>query len=176
MMVRLVLTLWLFARVHAGSQNVYLDPSGNAHQLAMNQTNPFRLYTEEQLKQQRSEKRKRMRERRERARRLLQSRPPPEQLEQVSDEELQRMRKLGWFSGSAETAAYSSSVLVDPSQEYDKWAQAYRMLGGFIDCDHDKDGSGSGDQNGGGGACSRWMMWAAVGAWRNALDASAEPS
>ena len=36
------------------------------------------------------------------------------------------------------------------------------MLGGFIDCDNHKDG-GSGDQNGGGdGACSRWMMWAAV--------------
>ena len=39
------------------------------------------------------------------------------------------------------------------------------MLGGFIDCDHDQDGGGSGDHNGGGengGACSRWMMWAAV--------------
>ena len=34
------------------------------------------------------------------------------------------------------------------------------MLGGFIDCDNDKDGN-SGDNNGN-SACSRWMMWAAV--------------
>ncbi len=31
------------------------------------------------------------------------------------------------------------------------------MLGGFIDCDNQKD-EGSGDGKG----CSRWMMWAAV--------------
>jgi len=46
---------------------------------------------------------------------------------------------------------------------YDKWAQAYRLLGGFIDCDNEADGSGdnSGDGGGDGDACSRWMMWAA---------------
>ena len=57
----------------------------------------------------------------------------------------------------------------DPGDDYDMWQQAYRMLGGFIDCDHQKS-EGSGDNNnnnnnnGGdnGGACSRWMMWASV--------------
>ena len=79
------------------------------------------------------------------------------------------VRTLSWFSGGgADTGAYSSGVLADPSQDYDMWAQAYRMLGGFIDCDHDKS-EGSGDRNNGNGngrngngACSRWMMWAAV--------------
>jgi len=36
------------------------------------------------------------------------------------------------------------------------------MLGGYIDCDNHKDGGGSGSGDGGDGACSRWMMWAAV--------------
>ncbi len=48
----------------------------------------------------------------------------------------------------------------------EKWAQGYRMLGGYIDCDNGKDGGGSHDnKNNGGGnnmKCSRWMMWAAV--------------
>ncbi|KAL3906500.1 MAG: hypothetical protein SGARI_003980, partial [Bacillariaceae sp.] len=37
----------------------------------------------------------------------------------------------------------------DPGDDYDMWQQAYRMLGGFIDCDHQKS-EGSGDQDGGG--------------------------
>ena len=65
--------------------------------------------------------------------------------------------------------------------EYDMWAQGYRMLGGFIDCDW-RQGEGEPDGDGGGGdgqrqrrnaerdlsgdntddACGRWMMWAAV--------------
>ncbi len=60
-----------------------------------------------------------------------------------------------------------SSVIsyADPGDDYDMWQQAYRMLGGFIDCDNLKSqGSGSGDNDGGddGEACSRWMMWASV--------------
>ena len=46
----------------------------------------------------------------------------------------------------------------------DKWQQAYRFLGGVIDCSNSW-GGGSQDSGGGGGgdgACSRWMMWAAV--------------
>ena len=38
------------------------------------------------------------------------------------------------------------------------------MLGGYIDCDN-KQGEGGSHDDGdgeGGGACSRWMMWAAV--------------
>jgi hypothetical protein len=59
------------------------------------------------------------------------------------------------------TMAHSANYLADPSQDYDKWAQAYRMLGGYIDCDHDKEASHSNDKNNG-QACSRWMLWAAV--------------
>jgi len=63
--------------------------------------------------------------------------------------------------------------------EYDYWAQGYRMLGGFIDCDW-RQGEGEPDGDGGGDgqrqrrnaerdlsgdntddACGRWMMWAA---------------
>ena len=57
----------------------------------------------------------------------------------------------------------------DPGDDYDMWQQAYRMLGGFIDCDHQKsEGSGDHNEDGDGGnaenngACSRWMIWAAV--------------
>jgi hypothetical protein len=61
---------------------------------------------------------------------------------------------------------YDYIGLADPTVSYDKWAQAYRMLGGFIDCDHPKSNNKNGNQqqqnsqqNSG---CSRWMMWAAV--------------
>jgi hypothetical protein len=83
----------------------------------------------------------------------------------------QSQRGLAWFSGGSGwggSEAFSSSVLADPSQYYDKWAQAYRMLGGFIDCDHSKseDDHHSGDNKNNNKdkqkACSRWMMWAAV--------------
>ena len=98
---------------------------------------------------------------------------PQGKMERVSPEELeeieQKQRGLNWWgSGSATSDAYSSSVLIDPSQYYDKWAQAYRMLGGFVDCDHAKSGdshddnNGNGNGNGNGDACSRWMLWAAV--------------
>jgi hypothetical protein len=74
-------------------------------------------------------------------------------------------RKL-WLSANKNGNVVSSQTkgkMADPSQNYDKWAQAYRMLGGYIDCDHpkssNKDG-GSRDSNN--MACSRWMIWAAV--------------
>ena len=96
-------------------------------------------------------------------------------LEQINATELlettSESRQLSWFGGSG-AGAYSSGVLADPTEYYDKWAQAYRMLGGYIDCDHDKsDGShDSGDNNNNGGgeqdsACSRWMLWASVRTW-----------
>jgi len=91
----------------------------------------------------------------------------PEEFAQMDEQ--QRLRGLNWWGGSATSDAYSSSVLVDPSQYYDKWAQAYRMLGGFIDCDHSKSGdshdngeNNNNNQQQDGEACSRWMMWAAV--------------
>ncbi|KAL7469774.1 hypothetical protein ACHAXS_010026 [Conticribra weissflogii] len=53
------------------------------------------------------------------------------------------------------------SSLASNAEYYDKWQQAYRFLGGFIDCDRQV-GRGSHDNNqGGGNHCSRWMMWAA---------------
>lgn len=132
-------------------------------------------------------RRERNQQRRAKVKEIMQKLPQPraEQLERISPEEWERMnnnndentrqrRGLNWFSGGTggNSMAYSSSVLVDPSQYYDKWAQAYRMLGGYIDCDHDKD-EGSHDRNDnnnnnnnnnnqGNGACSRWMIWAAV--------------
>jgi hypothetical protein len=122
------------------------------------------------LAAERLAKKKRMKERRERgAATLAQISPDPEQLERVDPDDAEQQRKLGnWFSGSTSSSPYSTDVLADPSQDYDKWAQAYRMLGGFIDCDHSSDGDDhSGDNNEdeqdeAQGACSRWMMWASV--------------
>mmetsp|Transcript_33226 Transcript_33226/g.38699 ORF Transcript_33226/g.38699 Transcript_33226/m.38699 type:complete len:595 (-) Transcript_33226:278-2062(-) len=68
----------------------------------------------------------------------------------LEDENNKWMRNLG-----------DNYELADVGAEYDSWAQGYRMLGGFIDCDNHKDGGGSGSGDGGDGACSRWMMWAA---------------
>lgn len=123
-------------------------------------------------------------ERKEKAQRVyakLSSSQPSqkEKLERVSPEQWQeidaqqKQRGLSWFGGDSSASGngnpYGSSVLADPGSYYDKWAQAYRMLGGFIDCDHSKSdnshdngNNNNNNNNGGGGACSRWMMWAAV--------------
>eukprot|EP00970_Alexandrium_tamarense_P017343 scaffold9123_cov186-Alexandrium_tamarense.AAC.2 len=56
---------------------------------------------------------------------------------------------------------YTTSGLASEVEYYDKWQQAYRFLGGYIDCDF---GGGGGSHDNGGdedGACARWMMWAA---------------
>jgi hypothetical protein len=102
---------------------------------------------------------------------MMKARPSSEGLERVSKEEFETMqqqhpefRKLwGGSSGNGHMIEYA-----DPGDDYDMWQQAYRMLGGFIDCDHQKR-ERSGDRNGEGngnaqsnGACSRWMMWASV--------------
>lgn len=128
----------------------------------------FREYT----KEEKSRRKDRMKERRMKAQKAFQKlpQPSPGQLERLTEEELSNLRKkndrdLNWFGSNVDTDPYSASILADPSQEYDKWAQAYRMLGGFIDCDHKKDGGGhhSNDNNKNDDkACSRWMMWAAV--------------
>jgi hypothetical protein len=98
---------------------------------------------------------------------------PQSPLERAPDQEgviaqLQSRRGLSWFSGNSEQSAFSNGALVDPSAEYDKWAQAYRMLGGFIDKSqnnghesNDKNGNNNNNNDGSTG-CSRWMMWAAV--------------
>jgi hypothetical protein len=134
----------------------------------------------EQMEAERLAKKLRMKERREKAaRHFATMNPNPQQLERVDPEDWEDVekrqqeqhvnheRKLGsWFSNSGSTSPYSTTVLADPSKDYDMWAQGYRMLGGFIDCDHGSDNDEhSGDNNNNDGndvACSRWMMWAAV--------------
>jgi hypothetical protein len=105
---------------------------------------------------------------------------PEGNLERLSEEEWkdidtkQKQRGLNWFGDSGSVNAYSNSILADPSAFYDKWAQAYRMLGGFIDCDHaksanshDNGNNNNNNNNNNNGACSRWMLWAAVRLLRN---------
>ena len=43
------------------------------------------------------------------------------------------LRHLGWGDSSSQSAD-----LADVGESSDKWQQAYRMLGDFIDCDHGK--------------------------------------
>lgn len=119
------------------------------------------------------ERKHRLKDRRVKAKQVFNKLPksPKEgTIERVSEEDWkeidskQKKRGLNWF-GDSGTTTNSYSVLADPAAYYDKWAQAYRMLGGFIDCDHSKSenshDNGDGDNNED-GACSRWMMWAAV--------------
>jgi hypothetical protein len=92
----------------------------------------------------------------------------PDKVEKVSQEDLEALsedhpslRELGWGYNKQD----NSVQFADPGDDYDMYQQAYRMLGGFIDCDHDQDGDGSGDNDSGDdsdGACSRWMLWASV--------------
>jgi len=144
----------------APSTNTTIDPFGAL------KNKPSREFLEKERKARQA----RIKERKKAFREKVSSWRPeePEKLERVTEEQFKSMksdRSLGWMSGSSGGSTYSSS-LADPTQDYDMWAQAYRMLGGFIDCDHDQDGEGgSGDNNNNGddkSACSRWMMWAAV--------------
>lgn len=124
------------------------------------------------------QRRRRLQERRNKSKQLLASlsqradKPPQTEQEakspvhRLTREEIQSVqRKTSWFGGG-NGYSYNAALgyLADPTTDYDKWAQAYRMLGAFIDCDHQKS-EGSGDNGGGGGGdaengCSRWMMWA----------------
>ena len=115
-------------------------------------------------------------DRRKTAKQVYQKLPkaPQGHIERVSPEEweiidsTQKKRGLSWFGDGNSGSAYSNSILADPGAYYDKWAQAYRMIGGFIDCDHAKsanshdNGNNNNNNNANNGACSRWMMWAAV--------------
>ena len=144
--------------------------------------------TEEQRRKSEQRARHRLTQQRERERRTEKAQrvlskikaPPLDEMERMDAAEIddlpeEQKRRLSWFSGGgggSSSGTMSSEVLADTGEYYDMWAQAYRMLGGFIDCDHHTDeGSGdSGNNNnnneyeGEGDAqpCSRWMMWAAV--------------
>lgn len=69
----------------------------------------------------------------------------------------QWLRRAAWYNvgggGDGSYSPYDLKTMVSPGAEYDGWAQAYRMLGGVIDCDKERDDSE--------GGCARWMMWAA---------------
>lgn len=125
---------------------------------------PFAPTAEDQAAERQARKR-RMRERNERVKEAFKN-IQPKSVEKVSKEQLDKLdsptlRKLGWRNGGNNG---ETSYFVDPGEDYDMWSQAYRMLGGYIDCDNNQGEGGSHDDGDGGegGACSRWMMWAAV--------------
>jgi hypothetical protein len=131
-------------------------------------------------------RRQRTRERRQKFRELFRHPNPQQELVEIPPAEWEGMlrdsknpeeshRRISWMSGSgtATGESLSTAALADPGQSYDKWAQAYRMLGGFIDCDHQKQQKNNDHKNennknqnqqqqSNGYACSRWMLWAAV--------------
>lgn len=85
-------------------------------------------------------------------------------------QELKESEDLGrklWGNGGNGDPYEPAGGLAEETNYYDKWSQAYRFLGGYIDCtnswgdgSHDN-GDGNNNDEGGEGACSRWMMWAA---------------
>lgn len=129
----------------------------------------------EKLELDREARMERQRTRREKARQKIASISPDissmqrlskEEWDKAAQEDHPWVRRAGWNSNS-NYDPYSNAGLADPSQQYDKWQQAYRMLGGFIDCDHPKvsnnhkSGDNQQNQDAGTVGCSRWMMWAA---------------
>lgn len=150
------------------SQNTY----ENANTKNNNATvNPWmRGPSPEEREMERRAVSQRQRERKRRMSEVMANLQPDATAELVDERELQELaeehptlRGLAWGRSSRNGNAIHYA---DPGDDYDMWQQAYRMLGGFIDCDNAK-GEGShdnGNNNGGDGqqACSRWMMWAAV--------------
>ena len=179
-MTTLLLSILCLATVTAQRTVEFSSQGSIRNYVAFNSTGrvPSRMQQAAHFKEwrEREEPRRkaRMQERRTKAKEFLQKipQPDPEDLELVSQKDFAKMdakrkeRGLSWFGGNTDTSAYSAGVMADPAEEYDMWAQAYRMLGGFIDCDHNKDGGGgshnSNENKQAEGACSRWMMWAAV--------------
>jgi len=125
--------------------------------------------TPEEREAERLERRERNRQRRAKvADAMKRARPDASKIEKLSPEEVNKLaeehphefRKL-W--GGQGTSDGNLIDYADPGDDYDMWQQAYRMLGAFIDCDHQKsEGSGDngGSEDGDSSACSRWMMWA----------------
>lgn len=171
-----LLISWIILHVDATMTKIDVSIDGTPEKTNVQRdlSDPFeRLEHFREFKEAEKTRRKdRMKERRLRAQEVFKKlpQPKPSQLERLTDEEVSNLRKrerdLNWFSNNVETDPYSASILADPSQEYDKWAQAYRMLGGFIDCDHkksnDRHHSQDNNRQNDDKACSRWMMWAAV--------------
>lgn len=149
---------------HAASSTNFTE------QLLKLQRGPSQEEIDEELKARKQRARERSERAREKLKQQQQAKPDPSKMQKMTPQQLRKlegehpwMRRAAWGSSSGDEWA---SFLEDPSQEYDKWSQAYRFLGGYIDCDHDmSEGSGSGDNDDNGDgqtACSRWMIWAAV--------------
>lgn len=173
----LILGSLLFGATTASSSTgSKFNPIENLFQPIQNESRNFQIPhgphpnapTKEEREKERQARRERNRQRRANvAEAMKNTRPDTSKLEKLSPEEVnnlsekhpQEFRKL--WGGSKKNS--NLITYADPGDDYDMWQQAYRMLGGFIDCDHQK-GGGSGDGSGDGGgnedACSRWMMWA----------------
>lgn len=169
----------LFQPITRSQNDIEIDYSGSTSETNFHvQHGPDpNAPTPEELEAERLARRERNRQRRAKvAEAMKKTRPDASKIEKLSEEEVnklseehpQEFRKL-W--GGSRSSVSNIIAYADPGDDYDMWQQAYRMLGGFIDCDHQKsdgsgDGGGSGD--GDGQACSRWMMWASVS--RNLLS------
>jgi hypothetical protein len=146
---------------------------------------PFLPKTPEEIHQYQLLKSKRMAERRERAKEIIaKHRPEPGQLHRMSPDEIRLVYGNAvkedpaldrpnhkWLRGLGNSGYYYGShvpnFLAPVDQYYDPWAQGYRMLGGYVDCDHSKENNRRGSHDNGKNnnnekTCSRWMMWAAV--------------
>eukprot|EP00934_Nitzschia_sp_Nitz4_P006126 Nitzschia sp. Nitz4//scaffold198_size39746//12940//14717//NITZ4_007599-RA/size39746-augustus-gene-0.1-mRNA-1//1//CDS//3329540512//6116//frame0 len=117
--------------------------------------------TPEQREAERQARRERNRERKLKVKEVMQK-YRPETVERVSAEDLASLEEEHPSLRSLRRNNNNAVEFVDPGDDYDMWSQAYRMLGGFIDCDHQKDEGSHDNGDGGneGGACSRWMLWA----------------
>jgi hypothetical protein len=137
--------------------------------------------TEDEIKQNRIERTRRIQERRESAKEKIREivENPHEyssnSAELISENELVSMRKdllrddpnlereesrLLWNKSNQ-----NSNAFADPFAYYNSWAQAYRMLGLYIECDNAGDSryyyynnKNNDDDEG----CKRWVVWAAV--------------
>jgi len=90
-----------------------------------------------------------------------------EDVDQQQDDDAYTASSTGTTTGAHDNSdPYSHQPFIEGLGDYDEMAQAWRMLGLMVDCQHkaveddDYHQSGSGDQGTDDG-CSRWILWAA---------------
>lgn len=89
-------------------------------------------------------------------------------LEKQDPQLLQRPENR-WLWGLGGSAGSKQSNIADPFVYWDKWSQAFRMLGVYLECKSSQsqwmyDGGGNGkgnNKNGDNYGCKRWVLWAA---------------
>ena len=141
--------------------------------------------TEHEVKKEKIRKSHRMREQRERARQKIRDmmENPHEystdSTERMSEEELESLRRdmtkddpklekpeNRWLrSRSGKVNPFESPVFYTAAGYHDKWAQAYRMLGLYIECSNPLDTwsyYNKNNNNNKSKGCKRWVIWAAV--------------